>query len=124
MIFYDSPKRVAKTLAILSDIMPDRAVALVREISKLYEEVFRMKAGNLADHIADNPVKGEIALVIHGNTSAEASADNGDLEKRIGEEFAKGRSVKDISVLLAMETGLKKKDIYERALDIKQNNTL
>ena len=83
-----------------------------------------MKAGNLADHIADNPVKGEIALVIHGNTSAEASADNGDLEKRIGEEFAKGRSVKDISVLLAMETGLKKKDIYERALDIKQNNTL
>lgn len=123
IIFYESPKRIAKTLMILKEIMPTRKLAVVREISKLYEEAIHMTAVDLADYIAENPVKGEVALVLHGASNNKPAGEI-DLELRVVEELKKGRSIKDISTLLSMETGLKKKDVYSRVLDIKENHSL
>ena len=65
LIFYESPKRIAKTLGILAEIMPDRRAAIIRELTKRYEEVTRATLAELAVVFgARDSIKGEIVLVI------------------------------------------------------------
>jgi len=64
VIYYESPHRIAKSAAILAELYPARPVVLAREISKLHEEMLRGSAEELARRLADNPVKGELVLMV------------------------------------------------------------
>ena len=64
VIFYESPYRAAKSMAELAAIHPQRPVALIREISKLHEEVLRGSAAELAERLSAKPPKGELVLII------------------------------------------------------------
>ena len=64
VIFYESPYRAAKSMAELAGVHPLRPVALIREISKLHEEVLRGSAAELAERLAAKPPKGELVLII------------------------------------------------------------
>ncbi len=67
MIFYESPHRLLKTLAELSEALGEnRKAAIVRELTKIHEEIIRGTLGNLIEKIESNPVKGEIVLVVEG----------------------------------------------------------
>ena len=61
LVAFESPKRLAKSLAVIS---PDRLVAVCRELTKVHEEVVRGTAGELAARYADAPPRGEIVLVV------------------------------------------------------------
>ena len=63
VVAFESPKRVAATLALLE---PDRPVAVCRELTKVHEEVVRGPAGELAARYAESEPRGEIVLVIGG----------------------------------------------------------
>lgn len=66
-IFYESPKRLLGTLAELDRTLPDRPIAVARELTKLHEEVLRGTASEIAGVLADRPsVRGEITLVVQG----------------------------------------------------------
>ncbi|MDR1713029.1 MAG: 16S rRNA (cytidine(1402)-2'-O)-methyltransferase [Coriobacteriales bacterium] len=69
LVFYESPHRAARTLALIAEVFAEREVALARELTKLHEEVLRLPAPELAAQIAareaaGQPLKGEVALVI------------------------------------------------------------
>ena len=65
LIFYESPRRVAATLAAIAEVMPARQVALVREITKIHEEVVRASAPTLAAQIAEREeIRGECVVVV------------------------------------------------------------
>ena len=64
VLYYESPHRIARAVAELAELHPERPVALVREISKLHEEVLRGSAAELAARLAERPVKGELVLVV------------------------------------------------------------
>jgi 16S rRNA (cytidine1402-2'-O)-methyltransferase len=64
VVAFESPRRVAATLAALAEIDPERPVAVCRELTKIHEEVVRGRAGELAVRFADSPPKGEVVLVI------------------------------------------------------------
>lgn len=67
MIFYESPHRLAKTLKELAEAFgPEREAAVVREISKKFEETRKGTLEALAAHYTLTPVKGEIVLVVQG----------------------------------------------------------
>jgi 16S rRNA (cytidine1402-2'-O)-methyltransferase len=67
MVLYESPHRLAKTLAELAEVLgQDRPAAVCRELTKMFEETRRGTLGELADHYAAHPPKGEIVLVIGG----------------------------------------------------------
>lgn len=69
VIIYESPKRLARTLSQLAEIFgEDREGAVCREISKLHEEIRRGKLGELRDHFEANQAKGEIVIVVEGNS--------------------------------------------------------
>ena len=64
VVAFESPQRLAKTLAILAELDPARRVAVCRELTKLHEEIARGTASELAARYAGTPPKGEIAVVI------------------------------------------------------------
>lgn len=70
LILFESPYRIRKTLEELVSTMGDRRVALVREITKVYEEVIRGAISEVKKRLGDKRIRGEITLVIEGNLPA------------------------------------------------------
>jgi len=69
LVAFESPRRVAASLQVLAALDPDRPVAVCRELTKLHEEVVRGTAAELAARYAEDPPKGEVALVVGGAPS-------------------------------------------------------
>ena len=64
LVFYESPRRTAATLATLAEVFPGRAAVVARELTKLHEEVARAEVGELSRAFADRELKGEVVLLI------------------------------------------------------------
>ena len=75
LVAFESPKRTAKSLAVLAEIDPSRPVAVCRELTKLHEEVRRGTATDLAAHYAAAEPRGEVALVIGAAPPREEEAE-------------------------------------------------
>jgi 16S rRNA (cytidine1402-2'-O)-methyltransferase len=114
LVFFEAPTRLAASLAALAEAFgADRPAAVCRELTKLHEEVRR---GTLAELTAwaEGGVRGEICLVV-GGAAAEASDPDSALA-RVQSLAASGTRLKDAAALVAGETGLSRRDLYERAL--------
>lgn len=114
IMFYEAPHKLASTLKDLYKTLGDRKIAIVREITKIYEEVIKTTLKDASELYADGNVRGEIVLVIEG--APEDTNDSPTLEKAI--ELAKamvegGMSINEASKLTAKQTGIKKGDIYK-----------
>jgi 16S rRNA (cytidine1402-2'-O)-methyltransferase len=70
VVFYESPHRLARSLAELAELYPERPVAVARELSKLHEEFWRGSSAELARALADRRVRGEIVLIVGGSRAA------------------------------------------------------
>jgi len=69
MIFYESPHRISKTLQQFTEVFgPDREAVVAREITKLHEETIRGTLATLVAHFETHPPKGEMVVVLQGNT--------------------------------------------------------
>lgn len=75
LVFYESPHRVAKTLADMHDVLGKRQACMAREISKLHEEYRRGTLAELCEHIQGRSIKGEIVLVVAGCTHRPKEGD-------------------------------------------------
>ena len=107
IILYESPHRILNTLELIFDVFGDRKIAVVREISKLYEEVIRGRVSEVIS-LADN-IRGEIVLVIEGNNNIE---DNNDYEKLVNELIDKGYSKRDAVKEIAERYNVSKNKLY------------
>jgi 16S rRNA (cytidine1402-2'-O)-methyltransferase len=114
-VLYESPHRLAATLADLADVCgPGRRVALVRELTKLYEEVWR---GTLADailHVEQAEPRGEYVLVLEGAPEAPA-ADDDTIVDALARERDRGSSTKDAVAAVAEQLGVSKRRVYDLA---------
>lgn len=124
LIFYESPNRVASSLASIAEALPLREAAVCRELTKLHEEVVRDSLPNLRDEFARRAsvgsIKGEIAIVIDEPPAAEEAAAQMNAEdaaaKRAVELKAQGARNKEIAKTIAAEFGLPRNAAYEIAL--------
>jgi 16S rRNA (cytidine1402-2'-O)-methyltransferase len=66
-IFFESPHRIGKSLAVLAELAPDRSVCVARELSKKFEEYWRGTAAELSARAEKQPPRGEICLLIAGH---------------------------------------------------------
>ncbi len=115
LIWHEAPHRLAETLADLATAFGDRPAAVARELTKRFEEVRRDTLPALAAHYAANPARGEITLVL--GPPAEAAADAEGLDRQLRAALA-GHSLKDAAALVAAATGLPRRMVYARALDL------
>jgi 16S rRNA (cytidine1402-2'-O)-methyltransferase len=74
LVAFESPRRVAASLAVIASADPDRPVAVCRELTKVHEEVVRGSAAELAARYREEPVRGEVAIVIGGAPSGASDA--------------------------------------------------
>lgn len=114
MVFFESPNRLADSLADLATTFgATRRVVVVRELTKLFEEVKRGTAAELAEWAAGG-VKGEICVVVEGAAAREI-----DLETGVAQVLrlvADGIRLKDASAEVSEATGLGRRELYEGAL--------
>jgi 16S rRNA (cytidine1402-2'-O)-methyltransferase len=71
LVAFESPRRVAASLAVLAELDPDRPVAVCRELTKVHEEIVRGSAAELAARYADAAPRGEVVLVVGGAAEGE-----------------------------------------------------
>ena len=119
LVFFEAPHRLAASLVDLAELLGLRPAAIARELTKLFEEVRRGSLTELAEHYARHPdVKGEIAVVI--GPPDEATAPPAErLDEALRAAMA-GASVKDAAAEVAARYGLKRRDVYARALELKR----
>jgi 16S rRNA (cytidine1402-2'-O)-methyltransferase len=114
LVFFEAPSRLAASLEALADAFgAERPAAVCRELTKFHEEVRRGGLGELAAWAATG-VRGEICIVVGG--AAEERADAATALDRVLELAASGTRLKDAASLVASESGLGKRELYEAAL--------
>ena len=124
LILYEAPHRLLKTLKELFEYMGDRNIAIVREITKLHEEVLR---GKLADIIADYEsekiaIRGEYVLVIEGKSLLEKreerqkSFEEISIREHYEKYIAEGMDKKEAMKAVARDRGIQKRDVYKELL--------
>lgn len=116
LVFYESPKRVAASLADLAHVLGgDRQAAMCRELTKKFEEVRRGTLGTLATEIAGQTVKGEIVLLVdRGHSETVNESDVEEALKRALETH----SVRDAADLVSEMYKLPRRPIYQKALKL------
>lgn len=116
LIFLESPKRLASSVAAMAEILGNREAAVAREMTKLHEEVRRGSLAELAVLYADIPApKGE-AVVVIGPPDGGASTPV-DLDALLTEALRE-MSVRDAAATVATATGIARKEVYSRALKV------
>jgi len=119
LLFFESAQRLVETLADMADVLGERPAAVSRELTKLYEETRRGTLRTLAEHYAAaGAPKGEIVIAVGGADAANQAASAESLDERLRQALA-AASVKDAAALVAAATGLPRKQVYARALELK-----
>lgn len=115
LIWHEAPHRLAEMLADALAVMGDRPAAVARELTKRFEEIRRGPLSELSAHYASAPARGEITVLLGPATATETGA--ADLDTALRAALA-DHSLKDAAVLVAAATGLPRKQVYARALEI------
>ena len=116
LIFFESPNRLAASLADAAEVLGERDVAVAREITKLHEEVRRGPLGEIASHYAAaGAPKGEIVLVIAPPAPERKTWTEDDLDARLRDLLGE-MSTRDAARQLAEEAGMPRRAVYDRAL--------
>ncbi len=118
-VAYESPHRLAKTLAAAAPILGENRIAVCRELTKKFEEVTRGTAAELAAGLPER-VKGEIVLVFEGSAPAAAAVEHGAIDRVMSGMLAAGMPARQIAELLAPVSGQSQNRIYKLVLALKQ----
>lgn len=114
MVFYEAPHKLSATLSDMYAYFGDRKLAIVREITKIHEEVIRTTLAEASEKYKEESLKGEIVLVIEGYTESEEDIPTlEDAIEKAREYMQEGMSVSFAAKQAAKDTGIKKGDIYK-----------
>ncbi|CAA9437275.1 MAG: 16S rRNA (cytidine(1402)-2'-O)-methyltransferase [uncultured Pseudonocardia sp.] len=116
VVFFESPHRLADTLATAVDVLgAHRPAAVCRELTKKHEEVLRGPLAELAAWAAEGPVRGEITVVLAGAAPSAPPAVE-SLVDAVAERVADGERLKDAVAAVAEGAGVAKRELYAAAL--------
>jgi len=115
LVAFESPRRVAETLALLAELDPDRPVAVCRELTKVHEEIVRTSAREAAERYAADPPRGEVVLVV--GPGAPASAETAPAVEALRRLVDAGAKPRPAAKVVAELTGVPANDLYAALTD-------
>jgi len=118
LIFFETAPRLTKSLAAIGEVLPGREVAVARELTKLHEECRTGTAAELQAHYEAHPPKGEIVLLVGPPPEQEASSE-AEADTLLSAALASLKP-SQAAAEVARATGLDRKALYARALELKR----
>ena len=115
VVAFESPRRLPAALASLAAALPERRVAVCRELTKRFEEVVRGTAAEVAARFQEPP-KGEITLIIGPASEAALEPRSGDAVEAVSELVAAGIARGRAAELVARLTGVPRNELYRESL--------
>ncbi|MCM3750024.1 16S rRNA (cytidine(1402)-2'-O)-methyltransferase [Paenibacillus pasadenensis] len=121
LLLYESPHRINKTLPILLNVLGDREIAMVRELTKRHEEAVRGRISECMAHLEEHEPLGEYCLVIGAGEAAETEPGSGwwellRLEEHVEHYERLGSDRKEAIKQAAADRGLSKRDVYNEVM--------
>lgn len=121
LVFYESPNRVEKSLADMVEVFgPDREAVMARELTKKFEEVRRAPLSELVAEMAGRSLKGEVVLLVARGEKTQI--DENALQDMLKSALQQG-SVKDAVANVVEATGAKRREVYQMALKLGQQES-
>ncbi|MGC9337676.1 MAG: 16S rRNA (cytidine(1402)-2'-O)-methyltransferase [Candidatus Cloacimonadia bacterium] len=118
MIFYESPKRVVRTLTLMKEIFGDRMAVIAKELTKIHETFFRGPISTLLENLNEENLKGEFVILVQGGSSPEIPLS--EITRALKEQIKAGVSLSDAVKKVAGKYNLNKNQVYEIALGLKK----
>ncbi len=118
LVFFEAPHRIVSMLEDLRDILGNRPMVMVREMTKVFEEVGRGPVGHILEMLQNREILGEFTLVVSGSEETEgAPSISEEGFKEMDTLFKKGdKSLKDIARQIAAEEGIPYRRVYKECL--------
>jgi len=114
LVFYEAPHRIVVTVAAMAEVFGERKAVIIREMTKLHEEVMRGNLRDLSDRLSETKPMGEYVVVVEGRKAEKVTTE--DALEEVGMLIKKGLRRKDAVKRVAEEYGLSKKELYDRSL--------
>ena len=119
LVIYEAPHRITAVLQDLLTVLGDRRLALARELTKRFEEVFRGTLSEALTHVTVHPPRGEFTLVVEGAAGASPAVPNPEeARSRMRELLRSGRSPKDAVAEVMRASGLARREAYRLLLEV------
>ncbi len=117
LIFYEAPHKLITTLSDMLEIFGDRKIALVRELTKIHEDIFRTTLSGALEYYSEKSPRGEYVIVVEGATETEADTQEQwwcdlSIKEHVDEYIKRGENSKDAIKSAAKDRGLSKRDVY------------
>jgi len=110
IVVFEAPHRLRETLNDIQEILGDRRLAVCRELTKVYEELFRGKVSQALGHFTEP--KGEFTLIIEGKITKEAEVTE-EAEGKLWELYQQGVRAKEATSRVSKLSGLSKRKLYQ-----------
>lgn len=119
LVFFESAQRLAATLADMLGVFGNREAVIARELTKLFEETRRGHLSDLAQHYQEHgQPKGEIVILVAPPVVDVKKTSEADLDDALQKAAQNGLTVRDAVEAITAATGLPKKVVYRRAIEI------
>jgi len=121
MVFFEAPHRLKTMLADMLEVLGDRKIVVIREMTKLYEHIYRGEISGILENLPKERIRGELTLVVKGSEGkAEPEEIPAQVLHRIDELLTeKQLSMKDIARDISLEKGLPYRQVYKICLSRK-----
>ena len=117
LVLYEAPHRLIQLLEDLQEVFGDRELCVARELTKLYEEIWRGPVSQARAYFSKEQVRGEITVVVHGATEEELLWDEAAVRAAMEELLAEGMRRKTAAGRVAEDSGWRKRDVYDLSLE-------
>ena len=117
-VVLEAPSRVVATLSDLAEVDGRRPVAVVRELTKVYEDVWRGPVADATSVFGEHGIRGEVVLVIGGAPPPDP-ASVADIEEAVRRRLALGDGPRQVAAALTGELGVARRTIYDAALRLR-----
>ena len=123
LIFLEAPHRLLASLQDLQAELGDRQIAVGRELTKLYEEIFRGSLSEACEHFTKHTPRGEFTLVLAGNSTQTERWTEERLNAELQVQLTKGEPTSQLAARFTRPSGWSRREIYQHLLKTQGKKT-
>lgn len=120
IVLFEAPHRLIDTLKDIKDIFGNRKIVLLKELTKLYEEIKRGQVDEILKDLAEIKIKGEYVIIISGEERRDSDDITKEILLKIDRLISNGLSTKDVAKIISEEDKISYRKIYKKCLERKK----